>query len=130
MKQNVPARNGVLVVDDEPDIRMLFRFILEKHGFTVHEAEDGKKALEILDNDGGTSIFCVITDYLMPRVNGLQLCNHLRQGEKYEFISCIFLITAYMDDDRLSDISCFNGKYSKPVDYDALVTEVASFCGA
>lgn len=130
MSRPIQRRNGVLVVDDDADVRLFFRIILEDHGYTVYEAEDGKKALDVLDNQAKEDIFCVITDYLMPRVNGVQLCNQLRNDDKYKFIACILLISAYLDDPRLSDFSCFNARFSKPVNHDKLVSIVSSFCPA
>ena len=44
-------KSKILVVDDEPDIRELIRFYLEKEGFTMLEAANGKQALDIFEND-------------------------------------------------------------------------------
>jgi CheY-like chemotaxis protein len=119
------AANGskkILVVDDEQDIRMIIRLVLEKYNFTVLEAGNGKKALEVLANDAKKEITCVITDYLMPQMNGLQLCQQLRKNHKH--LSSIFLITAYLDNDQFDKTTCFDEKFMKPLDFEDLVTKL------
>jgi CheY-like chemotaxis protein len=112
----------VLVVDDEQDIRMIIRMVLEKYNFHVIEAGNGKKALEILEKDDNKDISCVITDYLMPQMNGLQLCKQLRQN--YKHLDSIFLITAYLDKDQFDKTTCFNEKFMKPLDFEDLVQKL------
>lgn len=65
----------VLIVDDEPDIRFILRHILEDGGYEVHEAINGSSALEIL---GGVSPDLVITDLMMPIMDGNELIERLR----------------------------------------------------
>jgi two-component system chemotaxis response regulator CheY len=64
---------GILVVDDDPAIRMLIRLILENSGYDAMEAEDGQEALELLSR--GTTpmtIDLIITDLNMPKVDGFE----------------------------------------------------------
>ena len=66
--------NGrILVVDDEPDIRKVVRMTLEKGGYEVLEAEDGEKAIEVI-NMGDNRLFLdvMITDIRMPKINGME----------------------------------------------------------
>ncbi len=112
----------ILVVDDEQDIRMIIRLVLEKYNFSVMEAGNGKKALEVLANDANKEIACVITDYLMPQMNGLQLCQYLRENHKH--LSSIFLITAYLDKDQFEKTTCFDEKFMKPLDFEDLVKKL------
>ena len=65
----------VLVVDDDPHIRQLLVFALEKAGLSAHEAEDGEAALEAVDQ---TSPDLVVLDINMPRMDGLEVCRRLR----------------------------------------------------
>ena len=112
----------ILVVDDEQDIRMIIRLVLEKYHYSVMEAGNGKKALEVLAKDTNKEIACVITDYLMPQMNGLQLCQHLRTN--YTYLNSIFLITAYLDKDQFEKTSCFDEKFMKPLDFEDLVKKI------
>ncbi len=62
---------GILVVDDDPEIRKLIRIILENSGYDVLEAQDGQEAIEILNKGENPMVVdAIITDLTMPRVNG------------------------------------------------------------
>lgn len=68
---------GVLVVDDAASARGYLRRLLEIQGYRVYEAENGQKALEILDIH--PSIRIVVTDYHMPHMNGQELTFAIRK---------------------------------------------------
>jgi PAS domain S-box-containing protein len=68
----------VLVVEDESWVRSLVRQCLERHGYTVLEAEHGVDALHILDRYQGP-IDLMITDVVMPKMNGVELAAHLEE---------------------------------------------------
>ena len=59
----------ILFVDDEPEVRAIARLALEPSGYTLIEAEDGAKALEIFEKRGA-EIGLVVTDVLMPNLDG------------------------------------------------------------
>jgi CheY-like chemotaxis protein len=66
----------VLVVDDEPAVRRFAVRALGEAGFRVHEAVDGVEALDVIR--GGTAdLDNVLTDIVMPRLNGVQLLQSL-----------------------------------------------------
>jgi CheY-like chemotaxis protein len=78
----------ILVVDDEPAIRTLLRFALAGTGFEVVEADCGQKALQVAGQTGPCSL--VITDVLMPGMDGVQLAQELASAgyaDKFLFIS-------------------------------------------
>ncbi len=66
--------NGrILVVDDEPDIRKIVRMTLEKAGYDVLEAEDGEKAIEIINTgENRLMLDVMICDIRMPKINGVE----------------------------------------------------------
>lgn len=66
----------VLVVDDEPAIRRFAARVLREEGFGVHEAADGAEALELIST-GIANLDIVLSDIVMPRVNGVQLLQTL-----------------------------------------------------
>lgn len=66
----------VLVVDDEPSIRRFAARVLREEGFAVHEATDGAEALELI-RDGRADVDVVLSDIVMPRVNGVDLLQSL-----------------------------------------------------
>jgi two-component system, OmpR family, response regulator MprA len=67
----------ILVVDDERAVRESLRRALTLEGYDVELASDGTEALELLD-DGAATADAVVLDVLMPRLNGLEVCRHLR----------------------------------------------------
>ncbi len=79
----------VLVVDDEPGHRLMLRANLETEGFQVSEAEDGLKALALLEKE---PFDCVLMDVRMPRLGGLEALRELR--ERFPDLPVI-MMTAY-----------------------------------
>ena len=71
-------KSKILVVDDEPDIRELIRFYLEKEGFTMLEAANGKQALDIFEND---YIDLAVVDVMMPVMDGWEFVSEMKQIE-------------------------------------------------
>jgi DNA-binding NtrC family response regulator len=67
----VHKREYVLVVDDEPAIRQFAARVLEEEGFGVLLARDGAEALDLFR--GGVGLGVVVSDIVMPRLNGVQL---------------------------------------------------------
>jgi two-component system, cell cycle sensor histidine kinase and response regulator CckA len=66
----------VLVVDDEPTVRRFATRVLLDEGYTVHEARDGLEAMTLLES-GGASVDCVVSDIVMPRLDGVKLLEAL-----------------------------------------------------
>ncbi len=71
---------NILIADDEKEIVGLLRIYLETDGVTVYEANDGARALELLD---AHDIDLALVDIMMPEVDGYQLIKAIRQREKY-----------------------------------------------
>lgn len=65
----------VLVVDDEPLVRHFTARVLVGEGYAVHEAGDGLEAMAILES--GRSVDCVVSDVVMPRLDGVKLLEAL-----------------------------------------------------
>jgi CheY-like chemotaxis protein len=62
----------VLLVDDEPSVRRFATRVLVEEGYVVEEAADGVEALERV-RDGGPPVDVVVSDVVMPRLNGVEL---------------------------------------------------------
>ncbi|MEQ1882660.1 MAG: EAL domain-containing protein, partial [Burkholderiales bacterium] len=65
-----------LVVDDDPVIRLLVRQVMERDGLSVHEACDGREAVERFE---GLKPDIVLLDVMMPRLDGFATCSEIRQ---------------------------------------------------
>lgn len=88
--------NGrVLVTDDEPAIRTVIRRVLEKAGYDVVEAKDGREAIEIINSGENRLVLdAVICDIRMPNINGVDAISYFRR--KYPHVPLIVL-TGYPD---------------------------------
>jgi diguanylate cyclase (GGDEF)-like protein/PAS domain S-box-containing protein len=85
----------VLVVDDHPINRKLLRAQLEAEGCSVLEAADGVDALQLLQRE---SVDGVISDILMPRMDGYRLCLEMRQSEHFAAVPCVLYTGTYNSD--------------------------------
>jgi CheY-like chemotaxis protein len=65
----------ILVVDDEASVRSSMRKLLERGGFEVREASSGRAALETIAGD--ETIEAVVSDFLMPELNGIEFYDQL-----------------------------------------------------
>jgi two-component system KDP operon response regulator KdpE len=72
----VDDRKRILVVDDEPEITLVLRSGLSKHGYDVRVAGEGQSALDLYQ---AWTPDLVVTDLSMPNMDGLKLCKRLRQ---------------------------------------------------
>ncbi|MBF0288396.1 MAG: response regulator [SAR324 cluster bacterium] len=82
---------NVLVADDSSVVREIISRVLHFKGINVFEANDGAQAIQILQTN--SDIDLVITDYLMPHVNGMELCQHIRKIMKNNQLPIIILTT-------------------------------------
>jgi PAS domain S-box-containing protein len=73
----VGGRETLLLVEDESGVRGLGRYLLQKGGYNVLVASDGGEALEVSDRYEGP-IHLLVTDIIMPGINGLQVASRLR----------------------------------------------------
>jgi two-component system cell cycle sensor histidine kinase/response regulator CckA len=71
-------RDLIMFVDDEPEVRSIARITLEQQGYRMIEAEDGVQALKLY-NERKAEISLVITDVLMPNLDGLGLAARLHK---------------------------------------------------
>ena len=113
---------SILIADDELVTLETIAFTLQAEGFDVITACDGKKALEII-NDEDKKIDLVISDIMMPNVSGLGLLAtlHHRYGNKLPVI----FISALDHGHLISSLSIGTTEFiGKPLDFDELVSRV------
>ena len=107
----------ILVVDDEPDVRLQVSEILTWHGFHVIEAGGGTSALTLLQAFNGT-IGLVISDYRMPGMDGAALARQVKE----QFPDVPVLIVS--GEACASDCAVADGFLAKPFAPDVLVDAV------
>ena len=78
----------VLVVDDDPDIRLFSVTVLEEHGYTPLEAADGVEGLKMIKEEKPD---LVILDIMMPRQSGIRLYRELKTDKSLKNIHVIVL---------------------------------------
>jgi CheY-like chemotaxis protein len=95
-----PSARRVLVVDDDPDLRRRLRGLLEKDGWAVDEAADGREALDRL----AARPSLVLLDLLMPAMDGFEFLAEFRQRPEFQSVPVIVLTAKDLtpaDHDRL-----------------------------
>jgi two-component system chemotaxis response regulator CheY len=80
----------VMVVDDSSSFRTVVKLALQKAGYTVIEAGDGKDAVGKL---GGQKINLIVCDVNMPNMDGLAFLRHIKAMTAYKFTPVIMLTT-------------------------------------
>ncbi len=70
----------VLLVEDNPDVRTLLRNVLLKRGYSVLEAENGREALDVIDNYP-RPVDLLVTDIVMPEMNGREIAHLITQRQ-------------------------------------------------
>jgi DNA-binding response OmpR family regulator len=83
-----PKAGFLLVVDDNPTNRDMLSRRLEREGYTVAEAEDGRRALEMI---AANKFDLVLLDIMMPEMNGYDVLRHLKADEKLRDIPVIMI---------------------------------------
>jgi two-component system chemotaxis response regulator CheY len=119
-------RGGVLVIDDEPDVRKVVRLTLEKAGYYVVEAEDGDQAIQVLNEGEHPMVLDVImTDIRMPRINGLEAMTYFQR--EYPSVPLIVL-TGFPDLEMAMQLMKrgVTDYLVKPVDREKLTSAVAN----
>lgn len=82
----------ILVVDDNATSRKLLQVTLEAEGYAVVEAVDGLEALTVLERE---KVDAIISDILMPRMDGFRLCREVRNSEKHNALPFIIYSCTY-----------------------------------
>ena len=98
---------NILIVDDEPDIREILRYNLEKAGFNITEAVSGNDALNKLSKD----LDLAILDIMMPGKDGYEVCRKIR--EQGNTVPIIFLTAMDREFDEVRGLEVGGDDYIK-----------------
>jgi two-component system, OmpR family, phosphate regulon response regulator PhoB len=126
----------VLIVDDDPDVRLFNSTVVEENGYTPAEASNGEEALEIIKKEAPA---LVLLDVLMPKQSGIRLYRELKTDKAFLNIPVIILSgvakrTFLRSQKALTE---FGDKpvpepesyLEKPVEADELAREIKRFLG-
>lgn len=119
----------VLLVEDNELNREIATAILENAGFVVSCADDGSKAVEMVQNAGSGDYDLVLMDIQMPVMNGFEATKHIRALEsELSRIPIIAMTANAFEEDRKAAIEAgMNEHIGKPVDIDKLKAVIAKF---
>jgi DNA-binding NarL/FixJ family response regulator len=112
----------ILLVDDEPGVRESVQAYLEDSGYAVQVAPGAKDAWEMLQRDQPD---LVITDVMMPQIDGYQFLKQMRDDPRFTAMPVIFLTARGMKSDRISGYQAGVDAYlAKPFDPEELIAIV------
>jgi len=114
----------VLVVEDSGSSRDLTAHFLKQGGFRVLEAEDGEQALDII---GNRSVDLILTDIMMPNMDGWAFYNEVRKQKQYNLTPFVFLSSLDNLDDQIKGLTLGVDDYiTKPVTPQQLIARVST----
>lgn len=112
----------ILIAEDDKELRLLFQRVLTRNGYSVQGAEDGMQALQMLDKD---YYDLIISDIMMPKMNGYELVSSLRDSGINTPVLMITAKDAY-DDMRQGFLSGTDDYMVKPVNVNEMVLRVGA----
>ena len=118
----------VLVVDDEPNIVMSLRFLMEREGFQVEVAASGQAAVAAL---GRQPADLVLLDIMMPELDGFEVCQRIRASPAWRDTKIVMLTAKGRDVERDKGMALGADAYvTKPISTRDLVAPVKQMLGA
>lgn len=122
------AETRVLVVDDSSTMRRILRMTLTRCGYEdVEEAADGKEALALCE---ASQFHCILTDWNMPNMDGMQLIIKLRAMPQYASVPIVMVTTEGAKDDVIEALTRGANSYIvKPFTPDTLNTKMEEVMG-
>jgi signal transduction histidine kinase/DNA-binding response OmpR family regulator len=112
----------ILIAEDSPTQAEQLKYTLEKHDYKVIVAKDGKEALAFI-HEHKPSV--VISDIIMPEMNGYELCKEIKSDEATIDIPVILLTSLSNSEDVLKGISCGADNFiTKPYHEDYLISHI------
>jgi CheY-like chemotaxis protein len=119
------ARNRILIVEDDTDVREIFSRALRQAGYEVQEAGHALGAVCAMVRAGAD---LVVTDIRMPIMDGLSLVNELKAHEDTRSVPIIALTGYDTPENRAAafEAGCI-GYITKPIDTDEFVSQIAQF---
>jgi two-component system, OmpR family, phosphate regulon response regulator PhoB len=116
------AKPLVLVVEDEPALATLLRYNLEKQGFRVEEAVDGREALTRIAEEKPD---LVLLDWMLPVMSGIEVCRQIRRRPETRTLPVIMVTARVEDSDAVRGLDTGADDYiTKPFGIEALLARI------
>lgn len=116
----------VLLVEDDPALRRYLEIVLQRAGYEVVTAGDGLEAMRFLLTD---SVNVVVTDALMPNLDGYELCRFVRSSEHLSNLP-IILLSALDQKNSTDEAEHVDAFLSKPVSPEVLLKRITEVLAA
>ena len=117
-------KDSVLIVEDEKDTRFILEKLLSRNNYEVTSSVNGQEALEVLKT---FSPKVILADWTMPVLDGLALCNILKNDEKHKLIYFIILTARSSLKDRIMGLDVGADDFLiKPVENQELLARIRS----
>ena len=110
----------VLLVEDDPALRRYLEIVLQRAGYEVVSAGDGLEAMKFLLSD---TVDVVVTDALMPNLDGYELCRFVRSSEHLAHLP-IILLSALDPKNSTDEAEQVDAFLSKPVSPEDLLNRI------
>lgn len=121
---SVGNHRRLLLIDDDPNLILLVKDYLEFRGYEVVTAENGREALEVLEQELPDMIIC---DVMMPEMDGYSFVRHLREDARTNWIPVLFLSAKGQTQDKVKGLTTGADVYMvKPFEPEELVAQVES----
>jgi DNA-binding response OmpR family regulator len=128
MKDEIPRKPKVIIVDDDRDTREMLTLALELEGFDVGQAANGLRLISAMHVDRPDVI---LLDVMMSWIDGFELCRAIKKNSTFADIPVIFISARKSAEDEKTGLSCGALAYlSKPIDMDVLVGRIRSILAA
>jgi two-component system alkaline phosphatase synthesis response regulator PhoP len=112
----------ILLVDDEPDVLDFLSFNLQKEGYEVHTASNGREAIQVAKK---VSPNLILLDVMMPEMDGIEACKELRTLPESKNALIIFLTARTEDYSQIAGLDAGADDYvSKPIKPRVLVSRI------
>ncbi len=111
----------ILVIDDDPAVRRILTKYLEKDGYEVHTATQGMDGLE---KAMAVQPHLIICDWMMPNMDGLQLCKYFKNHPQFKDIYFIFLTALDKTHLKCGLDTGADDFITKPIDYEEIAPKV------
>ena len=114
----------IVVAEDSSPNRKILVHLLEKLGFGVDSFENGKEAWDFLNGDA-KDIKAIISDIMMPEMDGIEFLKEVRESDKYKEIPFV-LVTAVSDKNYILEAKKLkvNGYILKPVSFNKVSAKI------
>ena len=121
--QRPGERGCVLLVEDDPALRRYLEVVLERAGYAVLSAADGLEAMKFLLT---AQVDVVVTDALMPNLDGYELCRFVRKSDNLAHLPIILLsaLDPRNTTDESEQVNAFLAKPVSPEDLLAILLDV------